>query len=40
MRNGFYFIANSGWGDSDQHGKKKAESPPVESTIRKIVIGK
>jgi sugar lactone lactonase YvrE len=38
--NEFYFIANSGWGEYDQHGKKKAESAPVESTIRKITIRK
>jgi len=38
--NEFYFIANSGWSEYDQHGKKKAESAPVESTIRKFVIGK
>jgi hypothetical protein len=36
----FYFIANSGWGEYDDHGKKKAGSAPVESTIRKITIGK
>jgi hypothetical protein len=38
--NAFYFIANSGWGEYDQHGKKKADSAPVESTIRKITMAK
>jgi sugar lactone lactonase YvrE len=36
----FYFIANSGWGEYDQHGKKKAGSAAVESTIRQFTIGK
>ncbi len=34
----FYFIANSGWGEYDEQGKKKAGSNPVESSIRKIVL--
>jgi sugar lactone lactonase YvrE len=34
----FYFIANSGWGEYDEQGKKKAGSDPVESSIRKIVL--
>ncbi len=35
----FYFIANSGWGEYDQKGKKRPGSAPVESTIRKIALG-
>ena len=38
--NDFYFIANSGWGDYDEAGRKKAGSPPVESTVRKISLAK
>ncbi len=34
--NAFYFIANSGWDEYDDQGKKKAGSEPVESTVRKI----
>ena len=37
--NTFYFIANSGWDDYDDNGKKKAGSGPVESSVRKIVLG-
>jgi hypothetical protein len=33
-----YVIANSGWGEYDQQGRKKAGSAPVESTIRKIAL--
>ena len=36
----FYFIANSGWGDYDDAGKKKPGAPAVESTIRKIHLRK
>ena len=38
--NTFYFIANSGWDTYGDDGKKKAGSAPVESQIRKIVLGK
>ena len=36
--NTFYFIANSGWGEYDDQGKKKTGGVPVESSIRKIVL--
>jgi sugar lactone lactonase YvrE len=36
--NTFYFIANTGWDEYDDQGKKKAGSRPVESTVRKIVL--
>jgi sugar lactone lactonase YvrE len=36
--NTFYFIANSGWDEYDDRGKKKAGSAPVESSVRKIVL--
>jgi sugar lactone lactonase YvrE len=32
----FYFLANSGWNEYDQDGKKKAGSASVESTVRKL----
>jgi sugar lactone lactonase YvrE len=32
----FYFLANTGWDDYDDAGKKKAGTAPVVSTIRKI----
>jgi sugar lactone lactonase YvrE len=32
----FYFLANSGWSEYDQDGKKKAGSATVESTVRKL----
>jgi hypothetical protein len=35
--NTFYFIANSGWDQYDDEGKKKG-SAPVESTVRKIPL--
>jgi hypothetical protein len=38
--NEFYFIANSGWGEYDQKGKKNDGRAPVESTIRKFALGK
>jgi sugar lactone lactonase YvrE len=34
----FYFIANAGWTEYYDEGKKKAASKPVESTVRKIVL--
>lgn len=34
----FYFIANSGWGEFDDSGKKKAGSKPVKSTVRKMSL--
>jgi hypothetical protein len=36
----FYFIANTGWNAYDDDGKKKPDSVPMESEIRKIVLGK
>lgn len=38
--NQLYFIANSGWGDYDDKGKKKPGSAPVESTIRNLTLGR
>lgn len=35
----FYFIANTGWDGYDDDGKKKPDSTPVQSQIRKIVLG-
>jgi hypothetical protein len=34
----FYFIANTGWDAYGDDGKKKPDSAPVESQIRKIVL--
>ncbi len=34
----FYFIANSGWGEYDDQGKKKTGGSPVESTVRNIPL--
>jgi len=34
----FYFIANSGWDEYDDQGKKKPGSKPVQSTVRKILL--
>jgi sugar lactone lactonase YvrE len=34
----FYFIANSGWEQYDDQGKKKLGSSPVESTVRNIPL--
>jgi sugar lactone lactonase YvrE len=34
----FYFIANSGWDEYDDQGKKKAGSGAVESTVRKMAL--
>ncbi|HEY1497365.1 MAG TPA: hypothetical protein VGF49_22565 [Candidatus Solibacter sp.] len=36
----FYFIANSGWGEYDGEGKKKAGSGAVESSVRKIRLAR
>jgi hypothetical protein len=36
----FYFLANTGWSEYDQEGKKKAGSAPVESTVRKLRLPK
>jgi sugar lactone lactonase YvrE len=36
--NEFYFIANSGWGEFNDDGKKKPASGPVRSTIRKMIL--
>ena len=36
--NTFYYIANSGWPEYDDEGKKKPGSPPVQSSIRQIVL--
>jgi sugar lactone lactonase YvrE len=38
VENAFYFIANTGWDEYDDQGKKKAGSSPVESGVRKIVL--
>jgi hypothetical protein len=34
----FYFLANTGWGEFDQQGKKKAGAQPVESTVRRLPL--
>jgi hypothetical protein len=34
----FYFIANSGWGEYDDQGRKKAGSAAVESSVRKFKL--
>jgi len=34
----FYFLANSGWNQFDEQGKKKAGAEPVESTVRRISL--
>jgi sugar lactone lactonase YvrE len=36
----FYFLANSGWGEYDQNGKKKDGAPNVESEVRKLRLPK
>jgi sugar lactone lactonase YvrE len=36
--NTFYFIANSGWDDYDDQGKKKVGSEAIESTVRKMAL--
>ena len=36
----FYFLANTGWSQFDENGKKKAGAPPVVSSIRKIDLGR
>jgi hypothetical protein len=35
----FYFLANTGWDAYDDNGKKKPETAPVESQLRKIECG-
>jgi len=37
--NTFYFLANTGWSEYDENGKKKPGSAPVVSSIRKIDLG-
>jgi sugar lactone lactonase YvrE len=34
----FYFIANTGWDEYNDQGKKKPGSAPVQSTVRKILL--
>ncbi len=34
----FYFLANTGWDQYDDQGRKKAGSAPEESAVRKIVL--
>jgi hypothetical protein len=34
----FYFLANSGWDQFEDDGKKKADAIPVESTVRAIAL--
>jgi sugar lactone lactonase YvrE len=34
----FYFIANTGWDEYDDQGKKKPGTGPVQSTVRKILL--
>jgi sugar lactone lactonase YvrE len=34
----FYFLANSGWNEYDQNGKRKADAVPVESEVRKVRV--
>ncbi|MBV8731599.1 MAG: hypothetical protein JO336_17470 [Acidobacteriia bacterium] len=34
----FYFIANTGWNEFGEDGKKKPGSAPVVSSIRKIEL--
>jgi sugar lactone lactonase YvrE len=36
----FYFLANSGWNEYDQNGKKKDGGPAVESEVRKMRLPK
>ena len=36
--NEFYFIANTGWGEYDDQGKKKPGTVPVEPSIRKLSL--
>ena len=36
----FYFLANSGWNEYAQDGKKKAPRAAVESTVRKLRLPK
>ncbi|HEX5226784.1 MAG TPA: hypothetical protein VFW44_03705 [Bryobacteraceae bacterium] len=34
----FYFIANTGWDQYDDNGKRNAGAPPVVSTVRKMAL--
>ena len=36
--NTFYFLANTGWDQYDDAGKKKPGSGPVESSVRQIAL--
>ena len=36
--NTFYFLANTGWDQYDDSGKKRPEAPPVISTVRRIAL--
>lgn len=36
--NTFYFLANTGWDDYDDAGKKKPARSPVESSVRQIAL--
>ena len=36
--NDFYFLANTGWGEYEESGKKKSGTAPVESSIRVIPL--
>ena len=38
VENTFYFLANTGWDQYDNDGKKKAGSGSVASTVRKMVL--
>ena len=38
IKNDFFFIANSGWGDYDDKGAKKPGSAPVVSAIRRLKL--
>jgi sugar lactone lactonase YvrE len=34
----FYFIANAGWNEYDQNGKRKGDATPIQSEVRKVRI--
>ena len=38
MGRSFYFLASTGWGDFDEQGMKKANSAPVQSTVRRMPL--
>jgi hypothetical protein len=38
--NQFYFLANSGWGEYDDKGRKKPGSPAVQSEVRKLKLAR